>query len=248
MPLVSIITPIYNSDIYIEKTIKSILCQTYKEFELIVIDDCSTDDGYEIVDKFTKLDSRIKLIKLEVNSGAAIARNKGLSIARGRFIAFCDCDDLWFDNKLECQIRFMLEKSIPISFTSYQLINEEGKSLNKVIKAVECISYCEYLKNTIIGMSTSIIDTSLVDHFRFENIRTRQDTLLWITLLKRGHLAYGLNKVLVKYTVRSNSISANKFKAASKVWYLYYNMEEMSFLNSSYYFMFYIFNAIKKRF
>lgn len=247
MNLISIITPTYNSGIYIKKTIQSVINQTYSNWELIIIDDCSVDNTLEIVKLFSNNDSRIKLLKLEVNSGAAIARNRGLEIAKGRFVAFCDCDDIWFENKLEYQINFMLEKSLPISFTSYQLINENGESLNKVINAIDRITYLEYLKNTIIGMSTSMIDTSLVKEFRFENIRTRQDTMLWITLLKRGHVAYGIKEVLVKYTVRSNSISANKFKAASKVWDLYYNMEKMGLFKSSYYFIFYVFNAIKKR-
>lgn len=247
MNLISIITPTYNSEIYINKTIQSVINQTYSNWELIIIDDCSVDNTLEIVKLFSNNDSRIKLLKLEVNSGAAIARNRGLEIAKGRFVAFCDCDDIWFENKLEYQINFMLEKSLPISFTSYQLINENGESLNKVINAIDRITYLEYLKNTIIGMSTSMIDTSLVKEFRFENIRTRQDTMLWITLLKRGHVAYGIKEVLVKYTVRSNSISANKFKAASKVWDLYYNMEKMGLFKSSYYFIFYVFNAIKKR-
>lgn len=247
LDLVSVIMPCYNSAHFISETIQSIVNQTYKNFELIIVDDCSFDNTIEIVKYFASNDSRIKFVQLENNSGAAIARNRGLEIAKGRFIAFCDCDDLWFENKLENQVRFMLEKSIPISFTSYQLVNEDGKSINQVINAIERISYKEYLKNTIIGMSTSMIDTSLVNQFRFENIRTRQDTLLWITLLKRGHIAYGLNEILVKYTIRSNSISANKFKAALKVWDLYYSMEKMGFYKSSYYFLFYIFNAVKKR-
>lgn len=247
MDLVSIITPVYNSDKFISETIQSILNQSYTNFELIVIDDYSKDNTVEIVKTFSEKDSRVKLIQLELNSGAAGARNIGLENSKGRFIAFCDCDDIWFENKLEYQIHFMLEKSIPISFTSYQLINEKGESMNKVINAIDKITYLEYLKNTIIGMSTSIIDTSLVKEIRFENIRTRQDTMLWITLLKRGYVAYGIKEVLVKYTVRSNSISANKFKAASKVWDLYYNMEKMGLFKSSYYFLFYAFNAIKKR-
>ncbi len=245
--LVSIITPCYNSEQFISRTIDSVVNQTYSNFELIIIDDCSNDNTVEIIKSFESKDSRIKLVQLEINSGAAIARNRGLEIAKGRFIAFCDCDDIWFENKLEYQINFMLEKVIPISFTSYQLINENGESFNKVINAIDRITHLEYLKNTIIGMSTSMIDTSLVKEFRFENIRTRQDTMLWITLLKRGHVAYGIKEVLVKYTVRSNSISANKFKAASKVWDLYYNMEKMGLFKSSYYFIFYVFNAIKKR-
>lgn len=245
--LVSIITPCFNSEKFISRTIESIINQTYSNFELIIIDDCSNDNTVEIIKSFESKDSRIKLVQLEINSGAAIARNRGLEIAKGRFIAFCDCDDIWFENKLEYQINFMLEKFIPISFTSYQLINENGESFNKAINAIDRITHLEYLKNTIIGMSTSMIDTSLVKEFRFENIRTRQDTMLWITLLKRGHVAYGIKEVLVKYTVRSNSISANKFKAASKVWDLYYNMEKMGLFKSSYYFIFYVFNAIKKR-
>jgi teichuronic acid biosynthesis glycosyltransferase TuaG len=244
---VSIVTPTYNSENFISETIQSILNQSYTNFELIVIDDCSKDNTVEIVKTFSEKDSRFNLIQLELNSGAAVARNIGLENSKGRFIAFCDCDDIWFENKLEYQIRFMLEKSIPISFTSYQLINEKGVSMNKVINAIDKITYLEYLKNTIIGMSTAMIDTSLVKEFRFENIRTRQDTMLWITLLKRGHVAYGIKEVLVKYTVRSNSISANKFKAASKVWDLYYNMEKMGLFKSSYYFIFYVLNAIKKR-
>jgi len=244
---VSIVTPTYNSENFISETIQSILNQSYTNFELIVIDDCSKDNTVEIVKTFSEKDSRVNLIQLELNSGAAVARNIGLENSKGRFIAFCDCDDIWFENKLEYQIRFMLEKSIPISFTSYQLINEKGVSMNKVINAIDKITYLEYLKNTIIGMSTAMIDTSLVKEFRFENIRTRQDTMLWITLLKRGHVAYGIKEVLVKYTVRSNSISANKFKAASKVWDLYYNMEKMGLFKSSYYFIFYVLNAIKKR-
>ncbi len=247
LDLVSIVTPTYNSGNFISETIQSILNQSYTNFELIVIDDCSKDNTVEIVKTFSEKDSRVNLIQLELNSGAAVARNIGLENSKGRFIAFCDCDDIWFENKLEYQIRFMLEKSIPISFTSYQLINEKGVSMNKVINAIDKITYLEYLKNTIIGMSTAMIDTSLVKEFRFENIRTRQDTMLWITLLKRGHVAYGIKEVLVKYTVRSNSISANKFKAASKVWDLYYNMEKMGLFKSSYYFIFYVLNAIKKR-
>ncbi len=247
LDLVSIVTPTYNSENFISETIHSILNQSYTNFELILIDDCSIDSTVEIVRTFSEKDSRVKLIQLESNSGAAVARNIGLENSKGRFIAFCDCDDIWFQNKLEYQIRFMLDKAIPISFTSYQLINENGESMNKVINAIDKITYLEYLKNTIIGMSTSMIDTSLVKEFRFENIRTRQDTMLWITLLKRGHVAYGIKEVLVKYTVRSNSISANKFKAAAKVWDLYYNKEKMGFFKASYYFLFYVFNAIKKR-
>ncbi|WP_089261687.1 hypothetical protein [Maribacter sedimenticola] len=142
----------------------------------------------------------------------------------------------------------MLTNSYPISFTSYELIDERGPQLNKIIQTVEEIDYYGYMKNTIIGMSTSMIDTLIIgNEFRFTNIRTRKDSYLWITLLKKGFKAYGINQVLAKYRVRTNSISANKIKAAKRVWYLYYNLEKLGIFKSTYFFSFYIFNAIKKR-
>lgn len=246
--LISIISPSYNSSDFIEETINSISTQTYQNWELIVIDDFSKDDTVGILKKLSKNDSRIKIFTNATNQGAAISRNIGLENARGRFIAFLDSDDLWYPEKLEIQVNFMLANSYPISFTSYELIDEKGIQLNKIIQTVEKIDYQGYLKNTIIGMSTSMIDTNIVSKdFRFTNIRTRQDTYLWITLLRKGFKAYGINQVLAKYRVRSNSISANKFKAAKRVWYLYYNLEKLGIVKSTYYFSFYVYNALKKR-
>lgn len=246
--LISIISPSYNSSDFIEETIDSIIAQTYRNWELIVVDDCSKDNTVSILKKLTETDSRIKYFMNATNQGAAISRNIGLENAGGRFIAFLDSDDLWFPEKLEIQINFMLSNTCPISFTSYELIDEKGLQLDKKIQTVENIDYKGYMKNTIIGMSTSMIDTNIVGKdFRFTNIRTRQDTYLWITLLKKGFKAYGINQVLAKYRVRSNSISANKLKAAKRVWYLYYNLEKLGIVKSTFYFSFYVYNALKKR-
>lgn len=246
--LISIISPSYNSSDFIEVTINSISAQTYRNWELIVVDDCSKDNTVSILKKLSETDSRIKYFTNATNQGAAISRNIGLENARGRFIAFLDSDDLWYPQKLDIQINFMLSNICPISFTSYELIDEKGLQIDKIIQTVEKIDYQGYMKNTIIGMSTSMIDTNIVGKdFRFTNIRTRQDTYLWITLLKKGFKAYGINQVLAKYRVRSNSISANKFKAAKRVWYLYYNLEKLGMVKSTYYFSFYVYNAFKKR-
>lgn len=245
--LVSIITPSYNSSNFIEETINSVLNQTYENWEMIIVDDCSTDNSVEIINEYLEKDNRIKLLVNEKNKGAAETRNEALKIAKGRFIAFLDSDDLWNCNKLEKQIQFMIENKYPISFTAYNLIDEKGRSIGHNIRTVKEINYRGYLKNTIIGMSTSIIDMSLVKLFQFKNIRTRQDTYLWITLLKRGHKAYGLSTILATYRVRRDSISANKLKAAKRVWFLYYNLEHLGFFKSLYYFLCYIFNALKKR-
>ena len=215
---------------------------------MIIVDDCSTDNSVEIIERITGDNPKIKLIKLENNVGSAQSRNAALEVASGRFIAFLDSDDIWYTDKLEKQVEFMLKRKAPISFTSYELIDENGVSKNHIIHSVEKLTQIDYLKNTIIGFSTSMIDTQIVGNsFRMMNIRTRQDASLWITLLGKGFIAQGINEVLMKYRVHSQSISANKVKAAKQVWNLYFNLHRLGFLKSIYCFSFYVFNAVKKR-
>lgn len=247
-PIISVVMPSYNSENFIKESIGSVQNQTFKNWELIVTDDASMDHTVSILKSFSKNDSRIKYHVNLKNSGAAVTRNNCLKMVQGRFIAFLDSDDLWYPTKLEEQLAFMKKNKSPISFTSYELVNEKGNSLNQTVKSISSIDYTGYLKNTIIGMSTSMIDTSLVKkEFKFVNIRTRQDCYLWMTLLKRGHIAKGIDKVLGAYRVREGSISANKVKAAKQVWFLYYHLEKLGLSNSVYYFSCYVFNAIKKR-
>ena len=246
--LVSIITPSYNSKRFIKETIDSVLAQTYQDWEMIIVDDKSQDNSVEYIKNLIKDDHRIKLIELSENVGAAMARNKALEVVRGKYIAFLDSDDIWLPKKLEIQINFMQKKECPISFTSYQIIDENSNETNHIINTVESLNLKQYLKNTIIGFSTSMIDRELIkDEIKFLNIRIRQDTNLWITLLKQGYKAYGINEVLVKYRVHSNSISANKVKAAKGVWNLYFNIHKFGLIKSIYYFSFYAFSAVKKR-
>jgi teichuronic acid biosynthesis glycosyltransferase TuaG len=248
MNLVTIITPSFKAEKYIESTIRSVLLQTYRNWEMIIVDDASPDNSNEIIGGYIERDSRIKLIKLEKNSGSAISRNAALELASGRFIAFLDSDDIWHPDKLEKQVAFMLKRNAPISFTSYELIDKNGISKNHIIHSIDKLTQIDYLKNTIIGFSTSMIDTETVgNYFRMRDIRTRQDASLWITLLGRGYIAEGMNEVLVKYRVHSQSISSNKVRAAKQVWNLYFNLHRFGLLKSMYYFSFYVFNAIKKR-
>ena len=246
--LISIITPSYNSKYFVGDTIRSVLSQGYKNWEMIIVDDCSTDGSVEVIKKIIKNESRIKLIRLKKNTGSAMSRNAALEVSNGRFIAFLDSDDVWHPDKLEKQVEFMLKRKAPISFTSYELIDENGESKNHVIYSVEKLNQLDYLKNTIIGFSTSMIDTKYTGRkFRFMDIRTRQDTNLWITLLGEGHVAYGMHNILVDYRVHSNSISSNKYRAAKQVWNLYFNINKLGFFKSAYCFAFYLYNAIKKR-
>lgn len=245
--LVSIIMPAYNSGNFIADSIKSILTQTYPHWELLITDDCSTDNTVEVIKEFSNNDDRIKLFVLEENAGAAMARNNSLEHARGRFIAFLDSDDMWLPEKLRKQVAFMKDNNYPISFTSYEVLDEYKNPTNTIINSVNKIDYKDYLKNTIIGMSTSMIDSSIVGEFRLINLRANQDACLWASLLRKGFIAYGISEILAQYRVRSGSISSNKFKAAKNVWYMYYNVEQLGLMKSAYYFSFYVFNAIKKR-
>jgi len=248
MILVTIIMPSYNSACYIVDSINSVLSQGYKNWEMIIVDDCSTDNTVEIIESIVGDNSKIRLIKLANNVGSAQSRNAALKLAKGRFIAFLDSDDIWHPKKLEKQVEFMSKIKAPISFTSYELIDENGKSKKNIIHSVKKLNQLDYLKNTIIGFSTSMIDTHIVGNsFRMKNIRIRQDASLWITLLGKGFLAYGLDEVLVRYRIHSGSISANKIAAAAQVWNLYFNIHKLGLFKSLFYFSFYIFNAVKKR-
>jgi len=243
--LVSIITPSYNSEKFIKECIESVIAQTYTNWELIIVDDCSADNSCEMIRKYD--DNRISLIKLEKNVGAAEARNIALRKATGKYIAFLDADDIWMPTKLEDQIHFMQENDIAFSFSNYQPMREDGKKLFSIIKAPKIMTYSSYLKNTMIGCLTVVIDRDKTGEFEMPNIRSSHDMALWLLIMKRGFKAYGLDKNLAKYRLVSTSNTASKFKAAMDVWRVYRTIEKLSFMYSVWCFINYVFNAIKKR-
>ncbi len=246
--LVTIITSVYNAEDFIGQTIESVLSQSYRNWEMIIVEDCSTDRSREIVRTYSTADERIHLIELEENKGVGGARNVGLQKARGNLIAFIDSDDCWYPEKLEKQVRFMREGNFPISFTAYEIIDKEGNSLDRVVHAIDKVSLHIYLKNTIIGFSSSMINREIIGDVSISNMRLRVDTQLWIRLLKRGFTAYGIDEVLMKYRVHSKSISRNKAKAARLTWNLYYKIEKLGFFHSVYYFSHYALKALKKHY
>lgn len=249
MDLVSIITPIYNCENLLPQTLDCVLNQTYKNWEMILVDDCSIDNSASIIKKYAKKDSRIKYFKLEHNSGAAMARNKALEKSKGRFIAYLDADDLWKPEKLEKQISFMLEKKIAFSCTDYEKIREDGSSLNKIIKIPERVNYNLFLRNTIIQTVGVMIDTNITgkELLIMPNIRRRQDAATWCQLLKAGFDCYEVPENLSYYRVVSNSLSSNKFKAVKMNWYWYRKIEKLPLWKTCYCFVGYSFNAVKKR-
>jgi len=244
---VSIITPAYNSALYISETIESVLNQTYQNWEMIIIDDHSIDNTRDIIADYNRKDKRIIPIFLESNIGAAEARNSGLKVASGRFIAFLDSDDQWMKWKLEKQLNFMQINDISFSFTSYEVMNSDGVSTKKIIKAPNKIKYHRYLRDTIIGCLTVVIDKNKTGEFFMPNIKSSHDMALWLSLLKKGHHAIGLNECLSKYRIVTDSNTANKWKAAKDVWKVYRDIEHLSLLYSLFCFLGYSLNAIFKR-
>ncbi len=247
--MVSIITPLYKCENFIEETIKCVIGQTYKKWEMLLIDDCTPDNSSEIVKKYSQIDNRIKYFKLDENSGAAIARNRGLKEAKGRFIAYLDADDLWKKDKLEKQIKFMIENNYAFTCTDYEKINEEGNSLNKIVRIPRKVNYNLFLRNTIIQTVGVIVDTKKTgkELLVMPNIRRRQDAATWCQLLKSGYDCYEVPENLSYYRVVNNSLSSNKIKAIKGTWFLYRKIEKLSLLKSCICFIGYAFNAVKKR-
>lgn len=247
MSKVSVITPSYNSSLYISHAIHSVQSQSYQNWEMIIVDDCSSDNSVELIKEFKKKDKRIKLIPLSKNVGAAEARNIALRNASGKFIAFLDSDDMWYPDKLEKQLAFMQNNDYAFTFTAYERINHDNSRKINNIYVPQKINYNKFLKNTIIGTLTVLIDKQKTGYFEMANIRSSHDMALWCKLLKKGFNAYGLNEILSIYRVVDSSNTAKKWKAAKDVWIVYRENEHFNILKSTYYFIFYAYNAVLKR-
>jgi glycosyltransferase involved in cell wall biosynthesis len=244
--LVSIITPNYNSEKFISETIKSVLNQTYKNWEMIIVDDVSTDKSIDIITSFCKQDTRIQLQQLPENLGAAVARNKAISLAKGNFVAFLDSDDLWLPKKLELQLDFMLKNNYSLSYTSYEVINEEGNLTNKIIKSKDKLDYNRMLYSNEIGCLTAIYNKDILGEIFMPEIRKRQDYGLWLKILKSEKYAFGLDTVLAQYRDRSQSISNNKVEMLKWNWNLYKNVENLSYFRATYYTLCNVINKLLK--
>lgn len=247
---VSIITATFNSENEVLHTYYSLLEQTYGNWEWLVTDDCSSDSTLDILSDIAAKDSRVSVFSNNTNYGAAVSRNKSLLSASGDFIAFVDSDDLWKDNKLELQVRFMQDNGVDFSFTAYELIDEQGRE--KGVKVDACqegpMGYRDMLKKkATLGCSTVMLRRSKFNDLQMPLLRTGQDYATWLTILKAGHYAYCLNSVLTQYRIRANSISRNKFKKARRQWQIYRNVENINFFSSIYYFCFYAYRAVFRR-
>ncbi len=243
---VSIIVPVHNAAKCIEDTIQSIRSQTVQDWELILVDDCSTDCSAEIMERYEC--DNIRIIRLNQGVGAAGARNKGLHAAKARYIAYIDADDLWSPDKLERQLAFMAEKECAFSFTGYEFADQNGVGVEKIVHVPAKMSYRAALKNTTIFTSTVMFDTEKIQKnlLTMPNVAS-EDTATWWKILKRGYFAYGLDEALTLYRRSSGTLSANKLTAIKRVWNLYRNVEKLSVIRSAYCFCFYAVRAVIRR-
>lgn len=229
---VSIVTPAYKAAGFIESTIQSVQEQHYPHWEMLVVDDCSPDDTCERVAALSAVDSRIRLLSQTANQGPAAARNVALSHAIGRYIAFLDSDDLWLPEKLSTQLQFMEQQQAAISYTEFRRISQDGLMTGRRITVPRALTYHGLLCNTAILTSSVVIDRQGTGHFTMPDA-PYDDYALWLSLLRSGHVAYGLKRDLVRYRVVANSVSRSKPMSAARVWRTYRHIESLSLLRSA---------------
>lgn len=208
--LVSVITPSFNSEKFIEKTILSVQNQTYLNWEMIIVDDCSNDNSVAIIEQYIVNDDRIKLLQLKKNSGTGIARNLAISEAKGDYIAFLDADDLWKPIKLERQLQFLKANNFHFTFSFYDCINEDGNLLDLRVEAPKSLSYFQLFFCNFVGNLTGIYDVNYFGKIAISSIRKRQDWMLWLSILKKIKTAKPVPESLAFYRIRDNSLSASK--------------------------------------
>ena len=244
--LVSIITPIYNSESYILETLKSVQNQLYTNWEHILVDDKSSDNSAAIIKEFAKKDQRIKFIQLEENSGPAIARNKAIELANGRYLAFLDADDIWFDFHLEDSVKFMGDKMCQFVFASYKRSNAQLDFMHSDFIVPIQVNYKDILKSNSISCLTAVIDISSLGKKYMPLIRKRQDMGLWLNYLKDIDYAYGIQKPHAIYRMREDSLSRNKIDLIRYQWKFYRTIEKLSIAHSFYYLLWWTYLGYKK--
>ena len=244
--MVSVITPTYNSAKYIEDTIDSIQSQTYENWELLITDDCSEDDTMAILKRYSRRDNRIKVFKLEKNSGAGVARNNSIQHASGRYIAFCDSDDRWLPEKLQAQLDFMEEHGLSCTYSSYYTCDENGETTG-VIKAAPKMTYARMLTNNYIGNLTFIYDIVQVGKVFMPELRKRQDWALGLRVMRKAQNTLGIEKPLAIYRKRQDSVSSNKLELLRYNFLIYRKELQFSVPKSFFYMLVFLVNFFVKK-
>lgn len=248
MSRVTVITPAYNASKFLPETIKSVQDQTFKDWEIIIVDDCSTDDTFAIATKIAEEDSRIKVIRQNENAGVAAARNTALDAVESEYVAFLDSDDKWTPEKLEKQVAFMDSNGCILSYTYYRGFNSDTGELGRVFKAPKTMTYQSIFRNTAIGCLTVMVNRKMSGPFHMPLLKHTEDNCTWQIILKPGYKAYLLPEVLALYRVGNDSLTKNKGGSTKNQWHYYRDYYKFSVLKSAFYFGCYAFNAVKKHF
>lgn len=250
MAQISIVVPVYNAENYIEQTISMVRKQTFTDWELILVEDCSKDHSREVLKKIVdKLeDSRIRVIYKQKNEGAARARNTGLQAVTGQYLAFLDADDIWKETKLEKELAFLQEKNAAFVFTAYEFGDEQGVGTGRIVKVPDTLTYKQALSRTVIFTSTTLFDIEKVGReLLFMPEVPSEDSATWWQILRAGHTAYGYSEVTTIYRRPPRSLSSNKGKAIQRIWYLYRKVEKLPLLTSAWCFVGWAFRATLRR-
>jgi len=252
--LISIIVPVYNAGQFIAETIRCVQRQTYPQWELLLVDDCSTDAGRKIIRQIGREDARVKLIVQDENGGAAKARNRGIQEACGQYICFLDADDIWMPDKLTVELEYIRNvqrtenPDAGFVFMGYEFADTSGVGLGKVVHVPKHMTYRQALKNTTIFTSTVMIDRyKIQDEDIYMPCIASEDTAAWWQILKKYKTGYGIDRNLVRYRRSTDTLSSNKLTAIRRIWNLYRRQEQLSIIRSAYYMCFWAFRAVLRR-
>jgi len=247
-PLVSVIIPFYSNYYLLKRAIKSIFNQSYKNYEIIIIDDNPKKNIKNIITSFTKKLNlkKVKIIKNRKNYGAGKSRNKGINISKGKYIAFLDSDDIWKANKLSSQIQFMEKKKYTATHTSYNIIDMKKNFISS--RKAKNLSYNDLLKSCDIGLSTVVLRKKILEFKNpFPSLNTKEDYVLWLKIAKKGIIFNGIDKKLTNWTYRPGSLSKSTLQKLKDSIIVYYKYEKFSFINSLYKTFILSLNYIKKK-
>ncbi len=246
--LISIVMPVYNASAWLEETVESVQKQTYENWELIAVDDCSPDESFRMLERMAQKDARIRPIRREENGGAARTRNTGMDAARGQYLAFLDSDDLWDAKKLEKELAFLKERQAAFAFTAYEFGDENGRGNGRIVHVPPTLDYRHALSRTIIFTTTVMFDLQRIDRelIRMPDVKS-EDTATWWKILRSGYTAHGLNENLAIYRRPKGSLSSNKMEAVCRIWNLYRNQEKLSVPVSAWHLFFWAWRAAARR-
>ena len=244
--LVSVITPVYNCEKYLERTLNSVFSQTYKNIEIVLVDDQSTDNSVNIIKKFQNTHPEIVYYLQPQNMGAGHARNKALELARGQYVAFLDSDDVWKSDKIEKQVNLLNDKNAGFCFTAIEMIDGEDKIIKGKRKVKEEIDYKFLLSNTMIPTSGVMVDRKIKGDFRMHIRRGGQDYATWLRLLRDGSKAYGINEALVGYRIDGESLSSNKLNSIKQIWEIQTQEERINKFSTFFHIVRWCWNSVRK--